>query len=412
MMHLKQSTSVDVPVGPFLDETDGKTAETALTITQPDVRLKKNGGAWAQKAAAQTLTHEEAGWYEVTLDATDTNTIGHLMVAIHESGALPVWREFEVLAANVYDSLYGAATDKLDVNVEEWNTTAVPAEHTAGYPIVTIKDGTGTGEIDTTSGGVLVAALAASAITATSIAADAITAAKIADNAIDTATFAAGTTIPRCTLTDTITTYTGNTVQTGDSFARLTGTGAVTFASLTVTAGTTLSGAVSLGSTLGVTGTTTLAALTTTGTVTFSALTVSNATTLTGAVALQSTLAVTGATTFTGVVTASNGIAANITGNVTGNISGTIGSLAAQAKADVNAEVVDCLSTDTYAEPSAVPSGTASLAAKVAWVTAVSRNKVTQTATTQIVRNDADSAAIGTATTSDDGTTYTRGEYA
>lgn len=154
MRYLKQSTSVDVGVGPFLDETDGKTAETALTITQPDIRLKKNGGAWAQKAAAQTLTHEENGWYEVTLDATDTDTIGILLVAVHESGALPVWMEFHVLAANVYDSLFGAATDKLDVNVEEWNTTAVPAEHTAGYPIVTIKDGTGTGEINTNAGAV------------------------------------------------------------------------------------------------------------------------------------------------------------------------------------------------------------------------------------------------------------------
>ena len=61
MRFLKQSTSVDVKIGPFLDETDGKTAETALTITQPDIRLAKNGGAWAQKNAAQTLTHEENG---------------------------------------------------------------------------------------------------------------------------------------------------------------------------------------------------------------------------------------------------------------------------------------------------------------------------------------------------------------
>src|SRR6185436_13078399 len=62
-------------------------------------------------------------------------------------------------------------------------------------------------------------------LTATGIAADAITAAKIADGAIDTATFASGTTIPRCTLTDTITTYTGDTPQTGDSFARIGATG-------------------------------------------------------------------------------------------------------------------------------------------------------------------------------------------
>ena len=60
--------------------------------------------------------------------------------------------------------------------------------------------------------------LAAGVITAASIATDAITATKIADGAIDTATFASGATIPRCTLVDTITAYTGNTPQTGDVF--------------------------------------------------------------------------------------------------------------------------------------------------------------------------------------------------
>lgn len=116
MRFLKQSTSVDVPIGPFLDSTDANTIESGLTLTQPDIRLKKNGGAWAQKNAAQTLSHEENGYYEVTLDATDTNTLGLLRLAVHESGALPVWDDFLVLPANVYDSLI-AGTDTLDVQV-------------------------------------------------------------------------------------------------------------------------------------------------------------------------------------------------------------------------------------------------------------------------------------------------------
>lgn len=116
MRFLRQSTSVDVPIGPMLDETDGRTAETALTITQSDIRLKKNGGNWAQKNAAQTLSHEENGYYEVTLDATDTNTVGLLRVAVNEAGALPIWEDFMVLPANVYDSLIGGS-DTLDVQV-------------------------------------------------------------------------------------------------------------------------------------------------------------------------------------------------------------------------------------------------------------------------------------------------------
>jgi hypothetical protein len=61
-----------------------------------------------------------------------------------------------------------------------WNGTTVGTVHTAGYPVVTVKDGTGTGEIDTTSGGVLVAAFANNALTAAAINADAFTAAKFA----------------------------------------------------------------------------------------------------------------------------------------------------------------------------------------------------------------------------------------
>jgi hypothetical protein len=138
MRYLKQSTSVDVPVGPFLDNVDGFTAETALTITQPDVRLKKNGAAWDQKAAAQTLAHEENGNYEVTLDATDTDTIGLLRLHIAESGALPVWDDFHILAANVYDALFGAATVKLQVDTAQLSGDATAADNAEAF-----FDGTG-----------------------------------------------------------------------------------------------------------------------------------------------------------------------------------------------------------------------------------------------------------------------------
>lgn len=140
MRILKQSTSVDVPIGPFLDAGDGVTAETALTITQPDIRLKKNDGNWAQKNAAQTLSHEENGYYEVTLDATDTNTLGLLRLAVHESGALPVWEDFLVVPAIVYDALIGG-TEFLPVDSlkQEWSisgttlTAKKPDETTTAY---------------------------------------------------------------------------------------------------------------------------------------------------------------------------------------------------------------------------------------------------------------------------------------
>jgi hypothetical protein len=109
MNFLRQSTAVDIGIGPFVDSTDGVTAETGLTISQADVRLKKNNGAWAQVNDNTSATHEENGWYEKELDATDTNTVGILIVAVNESGALPVWREFQVLEEAVYDALFASA---------------------------------------------------------------------------------------------------------------------------------------------------------------------------------------------------------------------------------------------------------------------------------------------------------------
>ena len=64
------------------------------------------------------------------------------------------------------------------------------------------------------------------------------------------------------------------------------------------------------------------------------------------------------------------------------------------------------------AEPGAVPSLTANLKTAISWLLALARNKVTQTSTTSTLRNDADSSNIATSTVSDDGTTFTRGEWA
>lgn len=117
-MWLKQSTAVTVKMGPFLDSTDGNTQETALTISQADIRLSKNGGAYAQTNNVAGATHDEKGNYGIPLDTTDTNTLGTLRVHIHETGALPVWQDFMVVPANVWDSLFGA--DLLQVDLQQW----------------------------------------------------------------------------------------------------------------------------------------------------------------------------------------------------------------------------------------------------------------------------------------------------
>src|SRR3990167_8462250 len=136
-MWLRQSTAVTVKMGPFVDSVDGNTQETGLTISQADIRLSKNGGAYAQTNNAAGATHDEKGNYGVPLDTTDTNTLGALRVHIHESGALAVWQDFMVVPANVWDSLYGS--DNLQVDVTKWLDGTIPAVNVTGVPLVDAK---------------------------------------------------------------------------------------------------------------------------------------------------------------------------------------------------------------------------------------------------------------------------------
>lgn len=112
---LKQSTaSQEIPLGYFVDSTDGNTEKTALTIANTDIKLWKSGATTLANKNSGGATHISNGIYYAVLDATDTNTLGPLVVFVHVTGALPVRVECEVLPANVYESL---------VNGTEWLET-------------------------------------------------------------------------------------------------------------------------------------------------------------------------------------------------------------------------------------------------------------------------------------------------
>ena len=90
---------------------------------------------------------------------------------------------------------------------------------------------------------------------------------------------------------------------------------------------------------------------------------------------------------------------------------GTVTTIGATGLAAINAEVVDTLTTDTYAEAGSVPAATSSLKDKLNWLFALARNKATSTDTTITLRNDADDGSIATASQADDNTTYTRNKW-
>lgn len=154
MLWLKQSTaSQEALIGPFLDDTDGKTAETGLTIANTDIKIWKAGATTEADKNSGGGTHVAGGRYSIVLDATDTNTLGSGEINVHVAGALPVRRPFIVLPANVYDSIVGGS-DTLQADVTQWLGQAVATPSQNGVPEVDITHWLGSGVATPTVAGV------------------------------------------------------------------------------------------------------------------------------------------------------------------------------------------------------------------------------------------------------------------
>ena len=126
-MYLRQSTaSQEIQLGKFVDETDGYTAMTGLTIANTDIKLFKHGATSQASKNSGGATHIASGHYYAVLDATDTNTLGNLEITVDATGALSVRREFTVLPAMIFDSIV-MGTDRLDTNVTHVGDTAQTA---------------------------------------------------------------------------------------------------------------------------------------------------------------------------------------------------------------------------------------------------------------------------------------------
>lgn len=132
MIFLKQSTaSQEVLLGPFVDSTDGVTAETALSIANTDIKIFKAGAITLANKNSGGATHISNGNYYAVLDATDTDTVGAGAIVVQVSGALAVRHNFVVLPANVFDSLIGG-TDALDVEINAASVDAIWDEQVDG----------------------------------------------------------------------------------------------------------------------------------------------------------------------------------------------------------------------------------------------------------------------------------------
>src|SRR5688572_30094535 len=80
-----------VPVA-LVDDTDGKTAETGITLSAGDMKISKNGGAEANHGGA--LTELAGGDYYYEFSSGEVDTVGYLTGRIVKSGV----RTFRIAA--------------------------------------------------------------------------------------------------------------------------------------------------------------------------------------------------------------------------------------------------------------------------------------------------------------------------
>lgn len=351
----------------------------SLTLTglaATDIEIYKNGSVTQRSSdAGYTLLDTDGidfdgltGIHGFSIDLNDNTDSGFFSVGGW------YWVVVSAVTINAQTVSFVAATFRI-----------VAAEATAGYPVATLKVGTGTGEINLSSG---------------------VAPANVTQFGGSNGTFSSGR--PEVNTTHAAGTAWGSGAITSGAFA----SGAITAGAIAADAigasELAADAASEIGTAVWATATRQLTSAQTfnlTGDITGNLS--GSVGSVTGAVG-----SVTGAVgSVTGAVGSVTGAVGSVTGNVGGNVTGSVGSLATQAKADVNAEVLDVLRTDTGTELSAVPAAAASIGAQIQFLYQALRNKRDTTSSADEIHNDA-GTVVATATLSDDGTTFTKGEYA
>lgn len=166
-VQIQQSTTADPLFFYLTSSTDHISPLTGLG-SGAVVTLSKNGAAFAAPSGA--ISEIANGWYQVAGNATDTGTLGALMLHATGTGADPSdTLVAQIVAYNPRNANLGLSN--VAVNVAQWNGTNVATPATAGIPDVNTKNlggtaqtgrdvgasvllssGTGAGQLSITSG--------------------------------------------------------------------------------------------------------------------------------------------------------------------------------------------------------------------------------------------------------------------
>ena len=104
---LQVGTTASFPFGPFI--TTAGVAATDLTINASNIFISKNGATLVKlNSTGVALVHDKDGYYDLSLDVTDLNTLGPGLVETKNATALHVWEPIIVMTIPAYKFLYGA----------------------------------------------------------------------------------------------------------------------------------------------------------------------------------------------------------------------------------------------------------------------------------------------------------------
>ena len=128
--------------------TTGTALADSITISAGEVKVSQDEGAEANcTTGTGACVTDRGSCYSLALAAAELDT-ARTYVTIIDASALP-----HCILVETYGNA-SAQHGVPSVSVSQWNGTAVASPDTAGYPVVTVKDGTGQGEINTSSGNV------------------------------------------------------------------------------------------------------------------------------------------------------------------------------------------------------------------------------------------------------------------
>ena len=416
----------------FVDQVAGNGSYSAYVTIQ---RLSAGSFYEVQPRTAPTVASgvTAIGFTTIAIPVKNTDVLKVYVLGLAGDTTTPdviteIWEDDSLLPATAGNKLGVNATGQAGI---DWGNVSNPTTTVA-------LTGTTAGLID-------------GAITAAKIASDAITAPKIADGAIDAATFAAGAinaaAIAADAITDakvasdvTIASVTGAVGSVagnvGGSVASVVGnvggnvTGSVGSVSSAVTVGTINANVVNASALAADAVAEIQSGLATATNVTSaqSAIQADIAAVQADTDDLQSRIGSNGAgltalASATNLATANTNISAintklgtpagaTVSADVAAVKSDT-GSIATSVAALPSASTIAMTILDTaIAEPTSVFSWSSATVRKILqWLAVLNRNKMTVTSTTQVVRNDADSATIATSTISDDNTTGVNGAW-